>query len=67
MPVNGVADAITEGDGERVVRCWWYFLPVFKASNSTSSSLPLPAPVRPVSMAINQPIWGRFVNVRGLP
>ncbi len=32
------ADAIREGDGERVFRCWRYFLPIFRASNSTNYS-----------------------------
>jgi hypothetical protein len=26
-------DAIKEGDGPRVVRCWKFFLPIFKASD----------------------------------
>ena len=26
-------DAIKEGDGERIMLCWKYFLPIFKATN----------------------------------
>ena len=65
------ADAIREGDGERVVRCWWYFLPIFKASNSTNYSCEAVHFLYQHQYALsprlsNQLIWGRFVNVRGL-
>ena len=30
------ADAIREGDGERVIRCWRYFLPIFRAAQCTN-------------------------------
>ena len=30
------ADGIREGDGSRVLRCWRYFLPIFRASHSTN-------------------------------
>ena len=32
-------DAIREGDGLRVLRCWRYFLPTFRASNRTNYSI----------------------------
>ena len=64
------ADAI-RGDGERVVRCWRYFLPIFKASNSTNYSCEAVHFLYQHQYALsprlsNQLIWGRFVNVRGL-
>ena len=66
------ADAIREGDGERVLRCWQYFLPIFKASNSTNYSCEAVHFLYQHQYALsprlsNQLIWGRFVNVRGLP
>ena len=66
------ADAIREGDRERVIRCWWYFLPIFKASNSTNSSCEAVHFLYQYQYALsprlsNQLIWGQFVNVRGLP
>ena len=30
------ADAIREGDGDRVLRCWRYLLPIFKSSGCTN-------------------------------
>lgn len=32
-------DAIKEGDGPRVIRCWKFFLPIFKASNRSKYAL----------------------------
>ena len=32
-------DAIHEGDGTRVIRCWRYLLPIFKASNQTNYAI----------------------------
>ena len=66
------ADAIREGDRERVFRCWRYFLPIFQASHSTNYScealLFLYQHLFDFSPRLsNQLIWGRFVNVHGLP
>ena len=33
------SDAIREGDGERIIRCWKYFLLLFKANNHTNYSI----------------------------
>ena len=62
-------DAIKEGDGERVVRCWRFFLPIFKSSTRTKYSL------EAVKLLVNthvlpprlreQMIWSRFVNTKG--
>ena len=32
-------DSICEGDGERIIRCWRYFLPLFKCSDHTNYSV----------------------------
>ena len=32
-------DAVREGDGERIVRCWKYFLPLLKSSDHTNYSI----------------------------
>lgn len=65
-------DAIREGDGQRVLRCWRYFLPVFRASHSTNYACEalhfLHQHLYALSPRLsNQMIWGRFINVRGLP
>ena len=62
-------DAIREGDGPRVIRCWRFFLPIFKASNRTKYALEV------ATLLINlhvlperlkqQIIWSRFVNMSG--
>lgn len=65
-------DAIKEGDGNRVLRCWKYLLPIFLSSgrkNYSIESLHLLCqhhhglPPRQAA----QLIWGRFINVHGLP
>ena len=66
------ADAIREGDGQRVLRCWRYFLPVFRASHSTNYACEalnfLHQHLYTLSPRLsNQLIWGRFISVRGLP
>ncbi len=66
------ADAIREGDGERVFWCWRYFLPIFRAAHSTNYSCEalhfLHQHLYALSPRLsNQLIWGRFVNVRGIP
>ena len=33
------ADAVKEGDGGRVLRCWRYFLPLFKSSARKNYSI----------------------------
>ena len=32
-------DAIREGDGERIIRCWRYFLPLFKCADRKNYSI----------------------------
>ena len=64
-------DAIKEGDGERVLRCWRYMLPIFistRRKNYAKEALLLISQhdyLLPHRMA--QVIWSRFVNIRGVP
>ena len=62
-------DAIKEGDGLRIVRCWRFFLPIFKASNRTkyaleAATLLINLHVLPQRLT-QQIIWSRFVNTSG--
>ena len=59
-------DAVREGDGERVMRVWKYFL---KATNYSIEALTLLAQyhlILPPCLA-KQLKWSRFINVHGLP
>ena len=66
------ADAIREGDGERVIRCWRYFMPVFRAAQCTNYACEsfnlLYQHLYALSPRLsNQLMWSRFVNVHGRP
>ena len=62
-------DAIKEGDGERVVRCWRFFLLIFKSSKRTKYSLiavKLLVSTRVLPHRLReQLIWSLFVNTKG--
>ena len=64
------SDAIREGDGDRVLRCWRYLLPMFVSSgrkNYAIESLNLLLQhdfILPPRQAA-EPIWSRFVNTKG--
>lgn len=66
------SDAIKEGDGDRVLKCWRYLLPIFCYSgrkNYSVESLNMLCQYHhglPARQA-QQLIWSRFVNVHGLP
>ena len=66
------ADAIREGDGNRVLRCWKYMLPIFSASGSrnyaceAANLLIQHSYTLPPRLA-QQLLWSRFVNVYGRP
>ena len=64
-------DAIKEGDGSRVVRCWRYMLPMFYFSsrkNYANEALIFLANLAFLPGRIsNQMIWSRFVNTKGVP
>ena len=66
------SDAIREGDGDRVLRCWRYMLPMFinaRRKNYAIESLnflvqhDVTLPPRQAA----ELIWSRFINVHGLP
>ena len=66
------ADAIREGDGERVIRCWRYFMPVFRAANCINYACESFNLLYQHSYALSprlssQLMWSRFINVHGRP
>ena len=65
------SDAIREGDGERVLRCWRYMLPMFVSSGRKNYAIEafnlllqhdFSLPPRQAA----ELIWGRFINTTGL-
>ena len=65
-------DAIREGDGIRVLRCWRYFLPIFRASNRTNYSIEafhfLAQHQFLLSPRLSQQVlWSHYVNTHSLP
>ena len=66
------ADAIREGDGQRDIRCWKYFLPIFYNSHSTNYACEAATLLHQHLYVLSprlscQLMWGRFINSRGLP
>ena len=66
-------DAIKEGDGQMVLRCWKYPLPIFKSSGRTNYSIEI-MNICYVSVNSSFPprqsaklLYNHFVNVHGLP
>ena len=66
------SDAIREGDGDRVLRCWRYMLPMFISSGRKNYAIEalnllvqhdFSLPPRQAA----ELIWGRFINTTGLP
>lgn len=65
-------DAISEGDGNRVLRCWHYLLPLFTVTGRTNYSLEALYMLYQfhfdlTSRQAQQAIWSRFVNTHGAP
>ena len=64
-----LVDSVREGDGERLLRCWKFLLPIFKASKRTNYSLEalnLLTQYESLSPRLSQQlIWSRFVNNHG--
>lgn len=65
-------DAIREGDGHRVLRCWRYILPIFLGSHRTNHSCEvlnmLFQHIYELSPRLSsQLLWSRFINVHGYP
>ena len=62
-------DAIKKGDGLRVIRCWKFFLLIFKAANRTKYALEaatLLISLKTLPERIRQQLmWSRFVNTSG--
>ncbi len=66
------SDAIREGDGDRILRCWRYFLPLFKATNRTNYSVEEFTMLAQCEFIftprmIQQLLWSRTVNTQGRP
>ena len=65
-------DAVHEGDGDRVLRCWRYLFPLFKYSgrkNYTKEAFNMLFSYHFTlsQRQAHQLIWSRFVNTTGLP
>ena len=65
-------DAIKEGDGVRVLRCWKYMIPIFSASGNTNYACEATNLVLQHMYTLSprlsaQLLWSRFVNVHGRP
>lgn len=65
-------DAVKEGDGERILQCWKFFLPIFKVSHRTNYSLgALRLLVQYYFLFTprmqQQLLWSRTINVHGKP
>ena len=66
------SDSIREGDGNRVLRCWRYLLPLFITSHRTNYSLEAFNLLYQYHFVLSprqaqQLIWDRFVNTHGRP
>ena len=65
------ADAIKEGDGERVIRCWRYLLPIFKSSGRKNYSIEAFTLLNQYEYQLTprqsaQLVWNRFINTHGI-
>ena len=63
-------DAIRCGDGERVLLCWKFFLPIFKAARRSNYAIEAITYLAEASVLLpprlrEQLIWSRFVNATG--
>ena len=66
------ADAIREGDGGHVLRCWKYMLPIFLASGNKNYACEAANFLLQHTYLLSprqsaQLLWSRFVNVYGQP
>lgn len=66
------SDAIREGDGERIIRCWKFFLLLFKANYRTNYSIEALLLLVQINLTLSprmaaQLKWNRTVNVHGRP
>lgn len=63
-------DAIKEGDGLRVIRCWKLFLPIFKVTNHKNYSIRAVNPLLQYNVLLlprqrEQLLWSHFINSSG--
>ena len=66
------SDAIKEGDGMRVLRCWRFMLLIFHCTGRTNYSIESFTLLSQYHFLFSrrqraQLIWGRFINTHGLP
>ena len=66
------SDAIKEGDGLRVLRCWKYLLPLFKSSSRKNYSIEVLNMLCQCEYDLTprqsqELIWSRFVNTHSAP
>ena len=69
---NEYSDAVREGDGMRVLRCWRYFMLIFKAHQRQNYSIEALHLLCQYHFFLTerqrqQLLWSRFVNAHGLP
>ena len=65
-------DAVREGDGDRIMRCWRFFLSLFKASDKTNYSIEAFTLLAQEKYLLSERMamqlkWSRTINVHGLP
>ena len=65
-------DAIKEGDGDRMLRCWRYLLPIFRGSGRKNYSIEVLILLCQNGYYLSpqlssQLLWSRTVNIHGLP
>ena len=65
-------DSVHEGDGNRILRCWRYFLPLFMASDRTNYAIEAFTLLAQEKYLLSprmamQLKWSRTINVHGRP
>ena len=65
-------DAVKEGDGLRIHRCWKFMFPLFKASGRTNYTIEIFTTLYNYTFLLSprqaeQLLWSRFVNTSGRP
>ena len=63
-------DSIREGDGDRVLRCWKFFLPIFKVDRKSNYAIEAVTFIAEGSFLFpprlrQQLLWSRFINTSG--
>ncbi len=65
------SDAIKEGDGLRVLRCWKYLLPIFKSSGRKNYSIEVRNMLNQYEYTLTprlsqELLWNRFINTHSV-